>query len=135
MRNFASVKTAVTRHRQARGEAAALAKLGEVYNRVRQRQHARNRGQALGEMLKNMWNLKHGRSIVPPGVNMSKKTKANSPGALQRTTSMNKKLENVRKEHSRLVAEAAAEARRNVSAHSAGTWVRTASGGFKLKKN
>ena len=135
MRNFSNVKKAVTRQRQTRGEAAALAKLGEVYNRIRQRQHARNRGKAFGEFLKNMWNLKHGRSIVPPGVNMSKKTKANSPNKLQRTNSTNKKLENVRKEHSRLVAEAAAAARRNVSAHNAGTWTRTASGGFKLKKN
>ena len=121
------------RQRQSRGEAAALAKLGEVYNRVRQRQHARNRGQFLGQMLKNMWNLKHGRSIVPPGVNMSKKTKANSPNKLQRTNSTNKQLENVRKEHSRLVAEAAAAARRNVSAQNAGTWTRTASGRVVFK--
>lgn len=119
------------RLRKTRGETAAFEKLSQVYNVVRRRQHARNRGRVLGETLKNIWNMRHGKNIVPPGPNMSKRTKPNSPAKAAVNNAVNKQLENLRKEHSRLVAEA----RQTASAHNAGTWARTASGGLKLKKN
>jgi hypothetical protein len=135
LENYGNVKrAAMNRERRlvkTQGETAALKILSQVYNVVRRRQHARNRGRVLGETLKNIWNMQHGKNIVPPGPNMSKRTKANSPKKSAVNNAVNKQLENLRKEHSRLVAEA----RRTASAHSAGTWTRTASGGLKLKKN
>jgi hypothetical protein len=89
LKNFSNVREAVKNRRKRQGVAAAEAKLKEVFNWARRRTAARNRGQFIGQMLKNQY---EGTLFKPNNVmKLSSKKKSPSPpkpkGPLMRTES------------------------------------------------
>jgi hypothetical protein len=96
LKNFSNVREAIKNRRKRQGITAAEAKLKEVFNWARRRTAARNRGQFIGQMLKNQYEGTLFKPNTSP-INVMKysfkqKNKSPSPpkptGPLMRTESM-----------------------------------------------
>lgn len=133
MKNFPKILNSVRSREQrqliTRGESKAHARLLEVFNRVQRRQHAKNRGQLGGEVLKEqMYGPNRTNTVNIMKISRKRKASsptANSPGAVARKQA-NENLKRLYAEHRRLVEEARVQ--RTGPAHTTRTWARNTGG-------